>query len=304
MAASSSITLLQTMEWAKKFNFQRSSAIGNFLEPAVTSANTVLQTIVGAPFAWRWNRNIIGFVTATGQQDYTLFNYLPSTAIKLGWFTVDDAGNCQKCTTAGSTGGSTPTWNHTPAGTTADGSAVWTNMGLVNAEANGSYGFSWIENVSVQDTIQGTLSWMQMSTKIDLALDSASGRPRYISAQIDDGLGNITFRLMSVPDKAYPVSITIQQKPQLFTKTGQTWAPIPDEYSHIYNWGFLSMMWLFADDPRFQVANGKFIAGLLASHGGLTETQLNIFLNNWEATTGQPVSKQIRQQQAIQGSGS
>src|SRR5271170_495752 len=122
MAVSSSTTLLQTVEWAKKFNFQRQLAIGNFLEPAVTSANLVVQTILGPPFAWRWNRFIIGFITTPGQQDYTLFNYLPSTAVKLGWFTIDDAGNCQKCTTAGTTGSSAPSWNHTVNGTTTDGS--------------------------------------------------------------------------------------------------------------------------------------------------------------------------------------
>src|ERR1700679_837194 len=139
MAGSSTNTLLQTMEWAKKFNFNRSSAIGNFGEPALTSANLIAQTMLGAPFFWRWNRTIIGFITTAGQQDYTVFNYLPSTAVKLGWFTIDDAGNCQKCTTAGTTGSSVPTWNHTLNATTTDGSVTWTNMGFVLAEATGSY---------------------------------------------------------------------------------------------------------------------------------------------------------------------
>src|SRR6202789_4157362 len=139
MASSSSNSLLQTMEWAKKYVFQRSTAIGNFLEPALTSANITAQTMMGAPFNWRWNRFITGFITTAGQQDYTIFNYLPSTAVKLGWFAIDDAGNCQKCTTAGTTGSSVPTWNHTLNATTTDGSVTWTNMGFVLAEATGSY---------------------------------------------------------------------------------------------------------------------------------------------------------------------
>lgn len=303
MAASSSITLLQTMEWAKKFTFQRQSAIGDFLEPAMTSANTIMQTLMGAPFQWRWNRTVLGFVTAANQQDYTVFNYLSSTAVKLGWFTIDDAGFCQKCTTAGSTGASAPSWVHNVGSTTTDGTVVWTNMGLVGAESKGSYTFAWIENSSVQDTVQSAPSWIEMSSKIVLGLESKTGRPMFISAQFDDGLGNVTFRLMTTPDKAYPVAITVQQKPPLFTKTSQTWAPIPDEYSHIYNWGFLSLMWLFADDPRFSIGNSKFITSLLSSHHGLTETQINIFLQQWFAVTGQPQSNAINMQQAAQGRG-
>lgn len=301
--ASSSITLLRTMEWAKKLNFQRSSATGNFLEPALTSANTVMQTIVGAPFTWRWNRVVTGFITTVGQQDYTIFNYLASTNVKLGWYAIDNAGNCQKCTTAGATGASAPSWNHTIGGTTTDGTAVWTCIGVVNTEASSSYSLAWIENSSVQDTVQGNTDWKEMSSKIVLGLESKQSRPMYIAAQFDDGLGNITFRLMGTPDKAYPVAITLQQKPPLFTKTSQTWAPIPDEYSHIYNWGFLSMMWLFADDARFQMANAKFIAGLLSAHQGLDQTQLNIFLQSWQALTGQPISNQISLQQGVQARG-
>jgi hypothetical protein len=296
MAASSTITLLRTSEWAKKFNFGRTNANNDFLEPALTSANTVVQTIMGAPFAWRWNRRIIGFVTVIGQQDYTVFNYTASTAVTLGWFTIDDAGNSQVCTTAGTTG-TGPTWNHTLAGTTTDGSVTWTNRGPVLPTAVGSYTFAWMETQSVNDPTKG---WVELGAKISLGLDSTQGRPAFIAAQTDDGLGNVTFRLMSTPDKAYPIAITIQQKPPIFSKLSQTWAPIPDEYSHIYNWGFLAMMWLFADDPRFATANQKFMAGLLGTAEGLTETEKNIFLNTWYSITGAPSANGQRQNQGFQ----
>ena len=300
MAASSTITLLNTLEWSKRFNFNRRSAIGNFLEPAMTSANTILQTIVGAPFAWRWNRVVTGLVTVAGQQDYVLFNYLATTAVTLGWYTVDDAGNSQLCTTAGTTGASAPSWNHTLNGTTTDGSVTWTNMGLVVANAKGSYSLNWIETSSVQDTKS---KWWEMTSKIVLGLESNQARPQFISAQSDDGLGNVTFRLLTCPDAAYPVAITLQQKPPLFTTVNQTWSPIPDEYARLYNWGFLSLMWLFADDPRFQMANSKFIAGLLGASEGLSETQRNIFLQEWQSITGQPMSNQDRMQQGYQARG-
>lgn len=307
MALSSTIKLINTMEWAKKLNFGRNAGLGNSLEPALTSANIILQTLLSPPFSWRWNRVVTGFITTAGQQDYTLFNWDKDFTLTLGYVTVDNFGNCQSLTTAGQSGSSTPTWNNTVGGTTLEsvngGTAIWTNLGPIGVSVSSLYSFAWIENVSVQDTFQGTPKWMQISSKLDLALDSAQGRPVFISAQGDDGDGNITFRLMSVPDAAYPVAITIQQKPPLFTSLNQTWAPVPDEFSHIFSWGFLSLMWLFADDPRFSSANSKFVTQLLGSSSGLSETEKNIFLNIWQAQTGQPIRLVDRLQQGIQASG-
>lgn len=287
--ASSSYTLLQSIEWARRFIFQRPVAIGNFLEPATTSANLILQTILGAPFKWRWNRAVIGFVTQAGVQDYTVFNWTANTPVRVGYVLIDNNGFSQQVTTAGTTGGSIPSFNATLGGTTTDGTAVWTNMGsIVLTHFNTTYSFGWIENASVRDSNPNTcqFEWKQISPKIDLALDSAQARPHSISAEFDDTIGNTTFRLMPVPDKAYPIAITIQQKPPVMVGVGSTWAPIPDEYSRLYNWGFLSLMYLFADDPRFQFANQKFIANLLSTSEGLTETEVNIMLNNWQQITG------------------
>lgn len=303
MASSSTNTLLRTMEWAKKLNFGRPSAIGNFLEPALTSANTVLSTIVGPPFAWRWNRVVTGFITTAGQQDYTLWNWAASTTVQVGWLTVDSSGNSQKVTTAGATGTSAPAWNSAVGGTTTDGAVTWTNLGPIGVPVSQTYSLGFIETVSIQDTVNGSPKWFEIETELCLASDSSAARPRRIAAQGDDGQGNITFRLMGVPDKAYPVAITLQQKPPLFTSVNQPWTPVPDELARIYNWGFLSMMWLYADDPRFGVANQKFTSQLLSTAEGLDETKRNIFLQGWQQITGQPVTYSDRLQQGVQARG-
>jgi hypothetical protein len=296
--ASSSITLLNTMEWAKRFNFGRETALGTSIEPAMTSANTIVQTILGAPFSWRWNRAVTGFISTVGQQDYTIINWLATAPVALGVYTVDTGGYSQVVTTSGITGSSLPSWNETLGGTTTDGSVVWTNQGLIGTTTSSTYNLAWIETSSVQDT-----GWIEMESQIVLGLESKQSRPRFISAQMNDSLGNMTFRLMQTPDKAYPVAITVQQKPILFTSVNQTWSPIPDEYSHIYNWGFLAMMWMYADDSRFAFANQKFVAHLLAASEGLTDTQVNIFLNNWQYITGSPVMKGNKLQQGTQARG-
>jgi hypothetical protein len=305
--ASSSIKLIDTLEWAKRFIFQRPTAQGKNNEPALTSANTILQTILGAPFAWRWNRAVTGFLCVPGQQDYTIFNWNASTQVALGTVFLDNNGNSQRVTVAGTTGSSYPTWNPTSGQTTTDGGVTWTNSGAVGLSGGViSYKFGWMETVSVKAQYQnsGEFAWKAIESSICLDLDSAQSRPHHIAAQLDDGQGNITFRLMPVPDQAYPVSITIQQKPTLLTSLNESWAPIPDEYSHIFNWGLLSLLYMYADDPRFQLAGQKFIAHLLSTHQGLTQTQINIFLNNWQYLTGQPITNTSTIQQGYSARGS
>lgn len=300
----SSITLLDTMEWANKYMANRTSALGNFLEPALTSANIVLQTMISAPFRWRWNRVVTGFITTPGQQDYYLFNWQAATAVDAGWVMIDTNGNSQQVLVAGTTGTAQPVWNTTPSGNTTDGiggsAAVWINQGSLGVSVSSEYTFGWIETASLQDTND---KWWEMEQKICLASDSSEFRPKYIAAQIDDGSGNIGFRLLPVPDAAYPVAITIQQTAPLFTEISQTWEPIPDSFSNIYSWGFLSLMMLFADDPRFQLANQKFITSLLGRNQGLTQTELNIFLNNWQEIVEQPGAMGGMLNQGIQARG-
>lgn len=304
--ASSSIKLLNTIEWAKRFIGQRQTALGNFNEPALTSANTVLQTIVGAPFAWPWNRAVIGFVCVPGQQDYTIFNWTASTNVSVGTVVVDSNGNSQIVTIAGETGSSIPTWNTTTGLTTVDNGVTWTNSGPIGL-SNGStnYSLGWIESASVKITIPngGATVWKEIENKVCLGVDSVQSRPHDISAQFIDANGNITFRLMPSPDKAYPVSITIQQRPTLLTGVNSTWSPIPDSYSHIYNWGFLALMYMFTDDTRAQFANQKFVAHLLSTNQGLTDTEKNIWLNSWQSVSGVQIVLPNNIQQGAQAKG-
>lgn len=300
----SSIRLLDTMEWAKKFIANRATAIGNYLEPALTSANIIKQTMLGAPFRWRWNRTMTGFITQQGQQDYYVFNWTASTAVGVGWVLVDLNGNCQRAANSGITGTFYPTFDPTVSGVTGDGTGSttvnWVNAGQVNLEADINYNFGWIETTSVQDA---NSKWWTMQSKIGLDIDSIQARPKSISAQGDDGSGNILFRVMPEPDQAYPTAITLQQNAGLFTSVYQTWNPIPDFYSDIYNWGFLAHMLLFSDDARFQYANQKFVTALLSRNQGLTQTEINIWLANWQEVTGQPIALSATQSQGEQARG-
>jgi hypothetical protein len=71
----STITLQATINWALSFLDQQPLLI-NGMEPALGSANLILQTILGPPFAWPFNRAIITFTTSDQDNQQTgLANY-------------------------------------------------------------------------------------------------------------------------------------------------------------------------------------------------------------------------------------
>lgn len=119
----------------------------------------------------------------------------------------------------------------------------------------------------------------------ELAKDNGTGRPQSIAPYLDDNafpVGNITFRFMpGNPDVASTVTVIYQKKPPLLSSINDIW-PIPDEYGYVYNWGFLALMYLFADSAKFGPANQKFISGLLGLAEGLSEQQIAVFLGQWD----------------------
>ena len=54
-------TIANSIEWAKKFAFARGMVLGNGLEPALTSAYLITQTILSPPFEWWWNNEELVF---------------------------------------------------------------------------------------------------------------------------------------------------------------------------------------------------------------------------------------------------
>jgi hypothetical protein len=160
--------------------------------------------------------------------------------------------------------------------------------------------FSHIEHASVLDTSKTPVQWMELKVQNELALDSRNARPMFVGPHVEDGNGNVTFRVMPSPNAVYPVSIHVQLASPLITSINQTWAPMPDFMQYIYSWGFLALIWAFADDARFQIANAKFTAGLLARAEGLTEEEKNIFMANWNLQTSQVSGKTQQGNQARQ----
>ena len=81
-------TIQNTINWAAAFLVQRpQTGVGqtNPNEPALTTANYIMSTVLAAPFKWEWNRATKTFVTVAGTTDYPVavsdFGYLEKATI-------------------------------------------------------------------------------------------------------------------------------------------------------------------------------------------------------------------------------
>ena len=139
--------------------------------------------------------------------------------------------------------------------------------------------FGWLEKGTAYDPANGLVAY---ELKVDLlkAAETLSNQPTTISAQGDDGNGNITFRIFPSPDTVYNICLEFQNAASLFTATTQTWAPIPDYISYVFNEGFDAKTFDYLGDPRFQTSMQLFYQSLTATSEGLTETQKNLWLSD------------------------
>ena len=306
-------TIQDSINWAKRYMFNRNPVIGNSLEPALTSANIVIQTILGPPFEWWWNNQdlvftcnptpktatstavsiVSGTLTVTATNNFAIGDPIFASGFTGGATTAN--GNIFEVLTANGTGFTCAT---TLANTT---DTVGTFTGLTTQDYTLNVPlFSHIEHASVLDldSTGAPLKWYELTVKNNLSLESSQNRPQYIGPHIEDGNGNITFRMQSAPDKPYPVEIHVQLVPPQITSINQTWAPLPDFMQNVYNLGFLALMLQFSDDPsRGAYYENKFKAALLGRQEGLSEEQRNIFLNNWEELQA---GAALRMQQGMQ----
>lgn len=283
--ASSTVSIQNLVDWTLPFVDNVPLVRNNTTEPALSIANIVIQIMLQPPFRWRWNRQVTGFYCQAGVQDYLLGNWVAGVTLPVGFRVIDTNSNSQRVTTKGVTGSDQPAWATNPNSTTADNTVVWTNDGPI-PNGSDSYSFYWIENCTANDINSTTQKWYSVAPKIDLELSAAQSRPMNIAAELDNGNGGITFRLMPPPDAPYPIAITIQQKPVVITKLGQTFAPIPDEYLMLVRWGFLAWAnYYLGRLSDFQTANAKFVAGLLAAQTGLTETEKDAFMKAYDSFT-------------------
>lgn len=137
----------------------------------------------------------------------------------------------------------------------------------------------WIEKAVSVQVANGGLS-QELDIDNNLMAESRAGQLTRISAQLDDDAGNVTFRVFPAPDDKYQVDVTYQKAAPVFVGLTDTWAPIPDYLSYVYNEGFLARALEYKNDPRAPGAMQSFTQLLLAANQGLTDAQRNLFVTD------------------------
>lgn len=163
--------------------------------------------------------------------------------------------------------------------------------------------FGWLEKASTNDNSGSAGSVVELQNLLNESEDASQSQPRYIGARLDDDQGNITFRLLPVPDKVYTVSISYQLAAPSFQNLSDTWAPIPDYLSYLYTDGFMARAYDYFDDPRFGYTYQKFLKELMATSEGLDSTQKNIYLEQFLSNNREQAGVGLRTQIGTQSRG-
>jgi hypothetical protein len=307
--------LSDSINWVQPFVNWANLAIGTNNEPAITSANQTLETIVGPPFVWPWNRNTATFMTIPGVQDYSVaistFGFLESVTIQLaGSITSVTVANYVATVVCNNTFSSLPNGGvgQTVTLTGCTTNALNSTFVLVSITPTGfTFNIPSLQTLSTEtetgavatsgDTMGLELKWGSMHES------RAQDRPTFVSTQSCDEAGTtFVFRLMPVPDQVYKVILTYQNSPTAITSLSGTWG-IPDQLQYIYNYFFAFFVFDYFDDPRAARYRQLAVAALLSRQSGLSETDRNLFLGSWLDVMQEEQAKQTSTTQGAQARG-
>jgi hypothetical protein len=284
-------TIQNTIDFSRPFVNWAFLSIGDNNEPAFTAAKLALQTIVGPPFKWSWNRSTLSFLMTTGVQDYTAFisNYgfletasvqpaavITSVTVAAGIATFTALNDYSAILATGMKP------NVTNSGCTTSGlnvtgpllSATPTSYTMAIAIGN------MTESEAGASSVCGPIMPLELKDEA-LTNDTAQDRPSFISTQSSDESGvNFTFRFLPVPGQAYRCILTYQESPSTIVNMNSTWG-IPDPLQYLYTYFFLWFMLDYFQDAQAAKYRQLAIASLLARQSGLSLTDRNLFLGNY-----------------------
>lgn len=169
--------------------------------------------------------------------------------------------------------------------------------------------FAYLEMISLTDSNNVVYQVLDIYNNkprgIADARKSQQSRPNGASVlQVTYGT-SVKIRFMGVPDQVYLITLTYQKLiTPMTTLTGGTgtWT-IPPQYSDIYNSLFLGEALALVDNPDANKLRQRGVTALLAKAEGLSELQINAFLEQFWARSGQAQAAGLRVQQATQARG-
>ena len=165
-------------------------------------------------------------------------------------------------------------WNRT--GATPTNPTFTTVIGQTDYPVSLS-NFGFIEKAVAYDPNNAFASY-ELQNGLIYGADTLPNQPARIAAQYDNDAGQVTFRIFPAPDAVYNIVVEWQASASLFTSTTNTWTPIPDYLSYIYNTGFDAKSYEYMSDPRYSGTMQLFYTQIANVAEGLSATERNIWL--------------------------
>lgn len=312
MAAS--VTVDQTIGFVRPFLRWANLKVGTGNEPALSAANLILQTIVGPPFVWPWNRVSTSFLTTPGVQDYNAslaaFGFLETATVQM-------AGVITSVTVTSNVAVFTCNNNFASLLNGPSGAPNVTTSGCTTSALNGTFSLvsatptTFTLNITTGNVTESESGAQAVCGPIyPLEIKWGGGteateqdRPSFIYTQSTNESGvSLTFRTLPISDTTYQIKLNYQQAPTPFAATSNTWG-IPDQLQYIYTYFFLALMLDYFDDPKGSKYRQLAVASLLARQSGLSETDRNLFIGNWLPLLSEEMSAQMSTQQGSQARG-
>lgn len=300
------VQLQTTVNFASAMVNYLSLTSGPNNEPAITIANMVKGVMLGPPFRWAWNRNKVIFQLQVGVQDYKVsvadFGFLetatfqpsaPVTQVSRtgGTAMYTAVNNFKQGALVSVSGLQTPGFNVTNQPLTAVTPTTFSIALAGTTVATADNGLAVSGSIKTFSKIRNTEP---------IGESSDVQQPVSLAVQNNDGQGNITFRVLGVPNGSYNVICTYQSAASSFTTLSSTWSPIPDYMVYIFTRGFTAHALEYKGDPRSAQEKVAFAAALLAAADGLTSTEINVFMSQYLANPLQLQEASLRVQQGVQ----
>ncbi len=251
----------------------------------------IRNSILNQPMTWFFNRNTDTFPTVVGTQDYTRASVLDLSFVE-GVSIADDEGNKWQLKDVYNNMSLSP-------------SSFKQRPNAMSVESSDSTNGCVFRFIGVPDKIyQVVVTYQKLAPEFG---------PFFISSVANHSGAFTTytgiFNTQSFPTGSVAVitGFTNSANNGSFVVTGVTgttltvsssagaaetkvayvsnfsWAPIPDQYSDVYNNLFLAEALSMVDDPKVQMYRQRGVAALLAKASGLTEMQKNAFAQQWLA---------------------
>jgi hypothetical protein len=293
------LNLQNSVNWGQPYVEYAPLYAGTQGEPLVSSANLVRMSLLSPPLTWAWNRaEDSSTSTVAGTQDYTIslsnFGFLEKVSLtdaNNNTYEVKDVYNnaplsMTTTATSGSIGGRSRPTACSVLVSTSGTSIKLRMMPVPDAiyTINLTYQLAPVLfTPNVVSSVGNALAGNTTYTGTFVSSLFVAGQAAMIIG-CSSAVNNGTFTIVSCNSSSLVVAnaVGVSESESAAYAINSSWYPIPDYYSDIYNWLYLSEVLSVNDDARSQIYRQRGVAAFLAKSTGLTETQRNAFIQQWQ----------------------